>query len=317
MQRSKFFLPLSLLYNSVISLRNYLYDKEFFKAKKLPVPVISVGNISVGGTGKTSFTIYLASLLKDKKVCILLRGYKRNSKGVKLVSEYGNIKANWKEAGDEAFLLAKLLPFASVVVSEDRYKGGIFAVEKLSPQVIILDDGFQHRKLYRDLDIVLIKKRDLDDKLLPYGNLREGVKSLKRADIIILSYQEVEPFDFEFEKKPTFKMFREFNSVIDTEFKKYPVEILKNRKVVAFSGLGDNEQFLKILKKLGFKVKKFLSFPDHYDYTNFKPKKDEIYITTPKDIIKIGKAENIYALNFELKVEEEKKLKEIIYRIFY
>ncbi len=315
MPRSKLLLPLSFLYNSAVNLRNFLYDKKYLKVKKLPIPVISVGNISAGGTGKTSFTIYLANLLKSKRVCILLRGYRRKSRGVKLVSEYGNIKTNWKEAGDEAFLLAKLLPFASVVVSEDRYRGGIFAIEKLSPDVIILDDGFQHRKLYRDLDIVLIKKKDLKDKILPYGNLREDINSIKRADIVVLSYQEVAPFDFE-TGKPTFKMFRKFNSVIDSEFKKYPIEILKGKKLIAFSGLGDNEQFFKALENLGLNVKKFLSFPDHYDYKNFKPKKEEIYITTPKDIIKVKNAKNVYALNFEVEVKEEEKLKEIIYRIF-
>lgn len=277
--------------------------------------MISVGNLSVGGTGKTSFVIYLANLLKDKRVCILSRGYKRKTKGPQIVSEYGNIKLSWEEAGDEAYLLAKFLPFASVVVSEDRYKGGIFALEKLSPNVIILDDGFQHRALYRDIDILMIKKEDLRDYLLPAGRLREPIFSINRADIIILTYQEVKPFDF-YTGKPTFKMFREFISLLDPNFEEVPIDILKDKEVIAFSGLGDNGQFAEVLRKLNISVKKFLSYRDHYDYKDFEPKEDEIYLTTPKDLVKLEGYKNIFALNFKVKVEREEKLKKLIYRIF-
>ncbi|RUM32320.1 MAG: tetraacyldisaccharide 4'-kinase, partial [Aquifex sp.] len=261
-------LPLSLLYGKIINLRNSLYDRGILKVKKLPVPVISVGNISAGGSGKTSFVIHLANLLKDKKVCILSRGYKRKSKGTLIVSEYGNVKATWEEAGDEPYLMAKILPHVSVVVSEDRYKGGVLALEKLSPEVIILDDGFQHRKLHRDLNILLLKKKDLSDKLLPAGNLREPLREIRRADIIVLTYQEVNPFDF-FTGKPTFKMFREFCCLLNSSFEEIPLDFLKDKEVIAFSGLGDNEQFEKILKKLGIKVKKFIPFKDHHDYSDF------------------------------------------------
>jgi len=313
--RSKLLFPLTLPYYFGVFLINLFYDKGIKKPKKLPVPVISVGNLSVGGTGKTSFVIYLANLLKEKRVCILLRGYKRKSKGVLLVSEYGKILTDWEKAGDEAYLLAKLLPNASVVVSEDRYEGGVFAVERLNPELIILDDGFQHRKLHRDLNILLLKKKDLEDYLLPYGNLREPLSSLKRADLVVLSYQEVEPFEFNSEK-PTFKMQREFDSVLNSNFEELPIEHLKEKEVIAFSGLGDNEQFLKTLKKLGFKVKEFLSFPDHYDYKEFRPKKEETYLTTPKDLIKLQNYENVFALNFKVKVDREEELYGIICRTF-
>lgn len=315
MPRSKFLFPFIFPYAFGVSLKNFLYDKEIKKPKKLPVPVISVGNLSVGGTGKTSFVIHLANLLKEKRVCILLRGYKRKSKGILSVSEYGKILTNWEKAGDEAYLLAKLLPHACVVVAENRYEGGLFAIKRFNPELIILDDGFQHRKLHRDLDVVLLKKKDINDYLLPYGNLREPLSSLKRADILILSYQDVEPFEFRMEK-PTFKMFREFNSLLDADFREITLEHLRDKEVIAFSGLGDNEQFLKTLKKLGFRVKEFISFPDHYDYRDFKPKKDEIYLTTPKDLVKLQGYKNIFALNFKVKVDKEKELKEIICRTF-
>jgi len=313
--RSKLLYPLSLLYGKVVNFRNSFYDKKILKSKKLPIPVISVGNLSVGGTGKTSFVIYLANLLKDKKICILSRGYKRKTKGPQIVSEYGNIKLSWEEAGDEAYLLAKFLPFASVIVSEDRYKGGILALEKLSPEVIILDDGFQHRALYRDIDILMIKREDLRDYLLPAGRLREPLSSINRADVIILTYQEVKPFDF-YTGKPTFKMFREFISLLNSNFEEVPIDILKDKEVIAFSGLGDNGQFREVLGKLNISVKEFLSYRDHYDYKDFEPEEDEIYLTTPKDLVKLEGYKNIFALNFKVKVEREEKLKKLIYRIF-
>ena len=316
MSRSKFLFPFIFPYAFGVITKNFLYDKGILKVRKLPVPVISVGNLSAGGTGKTSFVVYLSNLLKDKNVCVLLRGYKRKSKGILVVSEYGRIPITWEKAGDEAYLLAKTLQKACVVVAEDRYKGGLFAIKEFQPDVIILDDGFQHRKLYRDLNILLIKKKDLNDRLLPYGNLREPLRAHKRADILILSYQDIEPFGIDW-NKPTFKMYREFNTLLNEEFKEIPLNYLKDKELIAFSGLGDNEQFLKTLKKLGFKIKKFISFPDHYDYKNFVPNPQEIYITTPKDLIKLRGYKNIFALNFKVKVEGEEKLKEIIYRIFY
>ena len=315
MPRSKLLFPFIFPYAFGVYIKNFLYNKGIKKPKKLPVPVISVGNLSVGGTGKTSFVIYLTGLLREKRVCVLLRGYKRKSKGVVAVSEYGKILTDWEKAGDEAYLLAKLLPHACVVVAEDRYEGGLFAIKHFNPELIILDDGFQHRKLHRDLNIVLLKKKDIKDYLLPYGNLREPISSIRRADVIVLSYQDIEPFEFEAEK-PRFKMFREFNSLLDSEFREIPIEHLKGREVIAFSGLGDNEQFLKTLRKLGFRIKEFISFPDHYDYRSFKPKRGEVYLTTPKDLVKLRGYGNVFALNFKVKVDKEGELREIIYRTF-
>ncbi len=295
---------LSLLYGGAVNFRNFLYDSRVLKSKKLPVPVVSVGNISAGGTGKTSLVRYLAQELgRTLRVAVLLRGYRRKSRGTLVVSEWGSLRAGIEEAGDEAYLLARLLPDASVVVSEERFKGGLFAVEKLGAGLIILDDGFQHRRLYRNLDIVLLRKRDLTDRLLPAGLLREPLKNLSRADAVVLSYQDVEPFEFELEEKPVFKMFRKFTHLLNTRFERVPLEILKDKEVIAFAGLGNNEQFFRSLEKLGFRLKEKLSFPDHYHYRDFELKKDELYITTPKDMVKLPPAENLFALDFELEVE--------------
>ena len=296
--------PLSLIYRGAVNLRNLLYDRGILKSKKLPIPVVSVGNISAGGTGKTSLVRYLAQELgRTLRVAVLLRGYRRKSRGTLVVSEWGELKVRVEEAGDEAYLLAKSLPTASVVVSEDRFKGGLLAVEELGAELIILDDGFQHRRLHRNLDIVLLRKRDLTDRLLPAGLLREPVRNIARADAVVLSYQDVESFELEFKGKPVFKMFRKFTHLLNTRFERVPLETLKGKEVIAFAGLGSNEQFFMTLEKLGFKFRERLSFPDHYTYKDFSLKEEETYITTPKDMVKLPPAENLFALDFELEVE--------------
>ncbi len=292
------------MYSFITKIRNYAYDKGIIKRKKLPLPVISVGNLSVGGSGKTSTVRFIAEhLSSDNRICILLRGYKRKSKGPLIVSRWGKIETNIKESGDEAFMLAKLLPNASVVVAEKRYEGGIYAIKELNPDLSILDDGFQHRSLFRDLDIVLLRKRDIKDKLIPFGRLREPLSSLSRADALILSYQEIEPFEIDI-KKPVFKMYREFKRLYNPikGFGNIDEDML-NREWIAFSGLGDNNQFFVILEKLGFNLTEKISFRDHYDYKNFKPRSGKMYITTMKDIFKLEPSENIYALDVEVKIE--------------
>jgi len=315
-KRSRLLYPLSFIYGLAATLRNTFYDKGLLRSCSPPVPLISVGNLSVGGTGKTSFTLYLAELLKEKRVCILLRGYKRKKKGYRVVSSYGELRVDsWRDCGDEAFMLAKLLPFASVVVSENRCEGVKRAFRELEPEVFILDDAFQHRRIRRDLDILLLKREDLNDSLLPYGNLREPLSSLSRADILVLSYQEVKPFELK-TAKPVFKMYREFHSLLDTNFREVPLSFLEGKEVVLFSGLGDNEQFLRSAEKLGIRIKNFIALPDHYGYENFSLKEGELYLTTPKDLVKLPQAGNLFALNFKVKVEGEEKLRELIYRIF-
>lgn len=296
--------PLSIIYGGAVHLRNFMYDKHILKVERLPVPVISVGNVSSGGTGKTSIVRYLAqSLSMITRVAVVLRGYRRRSRGTLVVSKWGELRTDVKEAGDEAYLLARMLPKVSVVVSEDRFKGGFVAVNELGAELIILDDGFQHRRLYRNVDIVLLKKKDLTDRLLPAGLLREPVKNISRADAIILSYQDIEPFEFKFCGKPVFKMFRRFTHLLNTRFDRIPLETLKDRKIIAFAGLGSNEQFFSILEKLGFRTKERFLFPDHYHYRDFELRRDEIYITTPKDMVKLPEVENLFSLDFEIEVK--------------
>ncbi|MFN4196451.1 MAG: tetraacyldisaccharide 4'-kinase [Caldimicrobium sp.] len=291
-------------YYWAISLRNFLYDKGIKKTKSLPCFVISVGNISCGGTGKTSLIKYLAETLSmDYKVGILLRGYKRESKGFRWVLKEGQILSSLAEVGDEAFMLANLLkevPNITLAVCEDRFTGGLILHKEAQIQILLLDDGFQHRKLTKDIDLVLLKKNDLEDTLLPFGKLREPLKVIKRADAIILTYQEIAPFDFSYENKPIFKLFRKNWKILND--KKQELINWKDYEFIAFCGLGDNEQFLKTLSSLQIKVKKFISLPDHYSYKNFKLHPEEKYLTTYKDYIKLSHAPNLYYLNFQIEI---------------
>ena len=213
-------IPLSSLYGLIVSGRNRLYALGVLKARRLPCRVISVGNIAVGGTGKTPAVIAIAKHLQQKniRVAILLRGYRRASRErVTIVSDGERVCATLKESGDEAYMLARHLKGIPIVVGRQRYQAGRVALERFDVDVLLLDDGFQHRQLARDVDILTIpvgadlagrvealgwKKRRMEDwvpvlpsfqygeKLLPAGTLREPLTALRRAGIILLTHTD-------------------------------------------------------------------------------------------------------------------------------
>ena len=168
--------PLSAIYGGIIGARNALYDRGVLRARRLQGDVISVGNLSAGGSGKTPFVMLLGELLKARGINfdVLSRGYGRKSSGVLLVDPAGLPQ----EFGDEPLLIARKLQ-VPVIVGEDRYEAGRFAEARFGPQLHLLDDGFQHRALARDFDIVLVTPPDANDRLLPAGRLREGLRSLR------------------------------------------------------------------------------------------------------------------------------------------
>ena len=176
--------PLSAIYGGIIGARNALYDRGVLRARRLQGDVISVGNLSAGGSGKTPFVMLLGELLKARGINfdVLSRGYGRKSSGVLLVDPAGLPQ----EFGDEPLLIARKLQ-VPVIVGEDRYEAGRFAEARFGPQLHLLDDGFQHRALARDFDIVLVTPPDANDRLLPAGRLREGLRSLRRADAVVLA----------------------------------------------------------------------------------------------------------------------------------
>ncbi|MGA9510217.1 MAG: tetraacyldisaccharide 4'-kinase [Candidatus Sulfotelmatobacter sp.] len=176
--------PLSAIYGGVVAGRNALYDRRWLRARALQGPVISVGNLSVGGSGKTPFVILLGELLKAREISfdVLSRGYGRRSRGVLLVDPSGLPQ----DFGDEPLLIARRLQ-VPVVVGEDRFEAGQFAEKKFGPQIHILDDGFQHRRLARDFDVVLVTPEDARDRLLPAGRLRDPLSALRRTDVVALT----------------------------------------------------------------------------------------------------------------------------------
>jgi len=176
--------PLSAIYGGAVRARNALYDGGVLRVRRLQGAVVSVGNLSAGGSGKTPFVLLLGELLKARgvKFDVLSRGYGRESKGVLLVDPAGLPR----EFGDEPLLIARKLQ-VPVIVGEDRYQAGCFAESKFGPQLHLLDDGFQHRALTRDFDIVLVTPQDASDQLLPSGRLREPLSSLRRADAVVLA----------------------------------------------------------------------------------------------------------------------------------
>ena len=188
------FVTLSLLYRMIIRLRNIYFEKKLITIKRLPCKVISVGNITMGGTGKTPTVIYLSNLLKKKgcKIGIVSRGYKRTTNGSVLVSNGIKVLKKWEEVGDEPYMMAKKLKGVPIVVDKNRYRGGVLLVNEFNPDIILMDDGFQHRKLHRDFDIILINGKDDYRKhtLLPYGLFREPWDSILRANVILTTKQK-------------------------------------------------------------------------------------------------------------------------------
>lgn len=176
--------PLSIIYGGVVAARNALYDGGVLRTRQLRGAVVSVGNLSAGGSGKTPFVMLLGELLKARGIQfdVLSRGYGRRSRGVRLVDPAGLPR----EFGDEPLLIARKLQ-APVVVGEDRYEAGALAESKFGAQLHLLDDGFQHRALARDFDVVLVTPQDASDKLLPGGRLREPLRALGRADAVVLA----------------------------------------------------------------------------------------------------------------------------------
>lgn len=276
--------PFSLLYGGVVFVRNKLFDFNILKAKNPEIFTISIGNLSMGGTGKTQVVVYLANALKDLKPCIILRGYKRKSKENLIVNS-----SNIELFGDEAveiFLKTK----ANVVVAFKRIEGAKIC-KSLGSKLIILDDAFSHRYIRRDLDFVLIPANKPKDYLFPMGNLREPFGALKRADAIIITRLESYKKPHINTDKPIFEAKTIFKGFLDKTFNYIDPKSLKDKTFDLVCAIGDPEQFIKFSKTLskefGFYIDKIHTFKDHHHYKkeDLDPKKQ--YICTPKDMVKL------------------------------
>ena len=275
--------PFSALYGMVARARNDLYDRGILPALRLRGPVVSIGNIAVGGSGKTPFLIALGELLKQRGVSfdVLSRGYRRKTTGVALVDPDG-LPGDF---GDEPLLIARRLE-VSVIVGEDRYVAGHFAEEKFGPRLHLLDDGFQHRGLARDLDIVLVTPTDATDSLLPHGRLREPLAALSRADVVVLTNDTpTEGLQLQHQK-----LWRVRRSIVP------PVTM---EPCFAFCGIARPENFFADLGAAGLKLAGSRSFRDHHQYTVSDIRQllslrqragASAFVTTEKDAINLGGA---------------------------
>jgi tetraacyldisaccharide 4'-kinase len=296
-------LPISVLYGLAMQLRNLLYDLHFLKTYSSNKPVISVGNISAGGTGKTPFTIYLASMFlrRGKKVAVISRGYGRRSKGYSLISDGKNHNGDTARHGDEPVLISLCVPEAIVAVCENRR----LAIEQLNTQydadLFILDDGFQHRAVERVVDIVLLKdKKSFKNKIpLPAGLLREFLFNFARADFIINR-------DEDSKSETAFRCVNRLADLHDMDFKNNgSVESLSEQSCVAFAGIADPLSFKKSLEACNIRIIEFIAYKDHYLYNmtdvqflirkclEFKCK---LLLCTQKDLVKIREIEGLKSL---------------------
>ncbi len=344
----------SKLYYLGVQARLFLFKRGLLRSHSLGVTVISVGNITLGGTGKTPVVERLARELRDggRKVAILTRGYKRKTPLLKrllhssladepkVVSDGSRILVNPVEAGDEPYMLAKNLDGVFVVVGKNRVKSGNYAIRKLGADTLILDDGFQYLPLRRKHDIVLIDSTNPfgNDFILPRGTLREPLKNLERADYILLTKSEgdlnglrerIRTFNKHAEIIET-KHHPEYFEELYTTFRS-DLDLIKSKRIFVINAIARPESFEKTLEELGANIVKSFRFLDHHRFTyeeieeifsQAKAERVDAVITTEKDAVRMPVPDKyripIYFLRVTIHVVNGKKnLSEFISSICY
>jgi len=312
----------SYIYGLASSFKNNLYDLNILKPSKVNAFVISVGNFTTGGVGKTPVVAEIARYFieKGERVAIVSRGYggKLNNKNVNLISDGINLYYKADLAGDEPYWLAVNINMCAVLTCSNRYKACKYAIEKLGVTKIILDDGFQHRKLHRDIDLVLVdsEKGFGNGCLLPAGPLRESLKGFNRASkLVIISKNLNHDCAIDYARK----MSENFN--IEAQVCKiepdYAYNIIsgehleKNVEITALSAIGQPEQFYKFLEN-NYSIKEKITFDDHHQYvlSDINNIKGNI-VTTEKDAVKLAllNKENIYALKLKTEIDIDNLIK--------
>lgn len=321
---------LSAIFKMLTKFRNYLYDIFFLKVNKIDgIKVVCVGNITVGGTGKTPAVQYFAKKYMDLgyKVAIVSRGYKgKRKRDPFVVRDYEKIMGTPKTCGDEAILHSVKLDIP-VIVSKNRFEGALLAKKVYGVNLVVLDDGFQHRKLWRDKDIVLIDATNPfgGEKLLPKGRLREELKGLGRAkEFIITKADLVEKESLESIKeklmtyeKPVSVATHGPARLYNAKEKDVKTDKIKGKKVFLFSALANPEQFSETVKKFNPKEIGVYNFPDHHFYDKkdielikYKAKEfgAQMIISTEKDFVKFkdqSEIDKLYVLAIEFNLLED------------
>jgi len=337
--------PLTVFYWIAIKVRNLFFDKGIFQSKEMPVKIISIGNLTVGGSGKTPATDLVTGILLENniRVGVLSRGYKRKSKGYRLVCDGKNIFTSVDEAGDEIMMIAreKKIPAA---VAERRADGALKFLNDVELDSIVLDDGFQHRWISRNLDILVIDQRFLqkvnkrEQSLLPLGDMREPFSSIDRADIIIINrkFNKPEPLPAKLEK------YFEGKKVFYAEYKPagfydvknnrhFPFQEFEGQKSLVVCGIARPYSFLSILENNNIDIGNKLLFKDHKHYTlkdvqtirkKFYDTNSYSVLTTEKDAIKLTNFAielddiDIYYLKIKMFVKNKNEFVKEVTKIF-
>ncbi|MBI3808558.1 MAG: tetraacyldisaccharide 4'-kinase [Nitrospirae bacterium] len=298
-------------YGVVARLRALLYDLGWFDQRRLPVLVLSVGNLTLGGTGKTPVVIMLVEwlLAQGKRVAILSRGYRRTSTAsYVLVSNGERMLVGPSEAGDEPFLMAQRCPKAIVAVGADRYELGDWVLNRFPIDCLVLDDGFQHRGLYRDVDLLLIDATDAEGlaALVPAGRLREPLRTAARATAIMVTRADVPAQVTEVCRKlkaalgvipePIQAVFRPESLVSVATGASQPLSWSKGKTALLCSGVGHAGSFCSLVKRIGIRILDEIAYADHHAYTNQDVERlsaranelqAELIVTTEKDACKL------------------------------
>jgi len=321
-------------YRMGVAVRAWTFASGLRGVRRLPCPVICVGNLTVGGSGKTPCTIALAQWFRarGRYPGILLRGYGRRDSGVAVAADPGGIRSRWEAVGDEAVLLARRLPGVPVVVGGNRFLAGREALRLFRPDLLLLDDGFQHRQLHRDLDLVMVDAADPFGgcRLLPRGRLREPVTGLRRAHAVLLSRTDQAP-DLAALRRCLGRIAPGVVQILTrhrpsrlTELEggeERPLSSLQGRRLLAVSGIANPAAFHRTLTALGGVVAGAAAFPDHHPYAPADLSqvaraahevRAELVVTTEKDAVRMplaptpeaASAPPIRVLEVELEVTE-------------
>ncbi|MDZ4853408.1 MAG: tetraacyldisaccharide 4'-kinase [Nitrospirota bacterium] len=299
-------------YGVVARLRALLYHWGWFEQRRLPVPVLAVGNLTLGGTGKTPVVILLADwlLAEGKRVAILSRGYRRASTDrYLLVSNGERLLVGPREAGDESFLIAQRCPKAIVAVGADRYELGDWVLERFPIDCLLLDDGFQHRGLYRDVNLLLIDATDAAglSALVPAGRLREPLRAAARATAIIITRAEVPAQVTEVYRKlqgalgsmpdQIQAVFRPESFVSVVTGMSQPLSWCKGKTALLCSGVGHAGSFRSLVERIGIRILDEVAYIDHHAYSSQDVEQlraraaelqAELVVTTEKDACKLA-----------------------------
>jgi tetraacyldisaccharide 4'-kinase len=308
MKPYRILLPFSLLYGMIVTIRNAFFENKIIRSERMKIPVISVGNMTTGGTGKTPIVELIASIVRDRGVraAIVSRGYARRSTGLVVVSDGSRICADADRSGDEPHQLAVNLPGVAVIVDERRARGARYAQDELHAGCVILDDGFQHRALDRVCDLVLIDgERDLFSMpMLPAGHRREPFSSLARADAFIITKcsdatdiagirTQLHAYN---RRASVFTSSYEPEALVDSRTE-MPAQATAGKSAAAFCGIGNPESFERSCRSMGITVASFHAFADHHPYSERdyemlekarRASGAEFFLTTEKDAHRVA-----------------------------